>query len=192
MYCRSSHAAMTFLKYKQLYDHIWREKVAAKIRPHTWKISESSWLVYFLNKIKTSAHLSDLSQQFNGMSIRRWILLQLSFQAIPVCFVHDLLHSALQTVQRYRRYFKIVQQQITSLKDKDSKASYCSQSNSHLPSGSSAGLTWKAWLTIISWAKAMLVTPLAVSISSSTETAREENKWLKWFMPTELHIRVIE
>lgn len=42
--------------------------------------------------------------------------------------------------------------------------------NSHLPSGTSAGLTWKAWLTRISWASVMLVTPLAVSINSSTET----------------------
>lgn len=42
--------------------------------------------------------------------------------------------------------------------------------NTHLPSGTSAGLTWNAWLTRISWASAMLVTPLAVSINSSTET----------------------
>lgn len=44
-------------------------------------------------------HLFDLSQNFNGVSIRRWILMQLRFQTIPECSVHYLLHSVLQTVE---------------------------------------------------------------------------------------------
>lgn len=46
-----------------------------------------------------------------------------------------------------------------------------SEPHSHLPSGGSAGLSWKAWFTTISWARAMLLILLAVSISSSTETS---------------------
>jgi len=40
----------------------------------------------------------------------------------------------------------------------------------HLPSGSSNGFILNSWLTIISCARAMLETPLAVSINSSIET----------------------
>lgn len=54
--------------------------------------------------MKWKPHLFDLSQQFDGMSIRRRILHQLSFQAIPECFVHNLLHFALHTVQGHRRH----------------------------------------------------------------------------------------
>lgn len=37
------------------------------------------------------------------MPVGRRILLQLSFQTIPECLVHNLLHSALHTVQGHRR-----------------------------------------------------------------------------------------
>lgn len=58
----------------------------------------------FLNKLTpTPPHLFDLRQQFDGVVVRRWVLLQLSFQTIPECFVHNLLHLALQTVQRHGR-----------------------------------------------------------------------------------------
>lgn len=109
----------------------------------------------------SASHLFDLSQKFDGVFVWRWILLQLGFQTIPECFVHDLLHSALQTVPEQHACFYICSKKELTLRKRSSP---------HLPSGSSAGLIWKAWFTIISWAKAMLVTPLAVSISSSTET----------------------
>lgn len=50
-----------------------------------------------------SPHLFDFGQKFDGVVVRRWIFLQLSVQTIPECFVHDVLHSALQTTRGGRR-----------------------------------------------------------------------------------------
>lgn len=52
------------------------------------------------------------------MVVRWRVLLQLSFQTIPECFVHNLLHSALQTVQGNRRDSYFYSKTSTVLKGK--------------------------------------------------------------------------
>ena len=57
----------------------------------------------FMSMVMACTHPSDLLHKFDGVFILRWVLVEVGLQAIPECFVDDLLYSLLQTRRKKRK-----------------------------------------------------------------------------------------